>query len=205
MRSSIPRIPRKRLLASTAAALALGAALSACGSSPARAAKSPAAPAATAASGQITIDAAPVPGVGTVLVNGAGRTLYLLTSEKGGKVTCTASNGCTTYWPPVTLPKGATAASAGSGVNKSLLATARAPDGSLYVTYGGYPLYTYAADPGPGHAAGQGIRSFGGTWYAVSTSGAPVTSGAKPSSSTSPASTSPGSSGSSGGYGGSGY
>ena len=37
----------------------------------------------------MTVKAAMVPGVGTVLVNGDGRTLYLLTSEKGGKLTCT--------------------------------------------------------------------------------------------------------------------
>jgi hypothetical protein len=34
--------------------------------------------------------------VGAVLVNERGQTLYLLTSEKGGKkITCTQADGCT--------------------------------------------------------------------------------------------------------------
>ena len=43
----------------------------------------------------VTIGAKASPGVGTVLVNGQGQTLYLLTSEQGGKITCTKANGCT--------------------------------------------------------------------------------------------------------------
>jgi len=60
----------------------------------------------------VTISAKSIPEVGTVLVNEHGQTLYLLTSEKGGKITCTASNGCTQVWPETTLPSGTTAAKA---------------------------------------------------------------------------------------------
>lgn len=136
----------------------------------------------------VTIGAADVPGMGTVLVNGKdGRTLYLLTSEQGGKLTCTDDNGCTKVWPDTELPSGVTAATAGAGVTASLLGTVKNARGDLYVTYSGYPLYEFAQDSGPGQAKGQGITSFGGTWYVVSAAGGPVT--AKARATTSPPTT----------------
>ncbi|MGI9034202.1 MAG: COG4315 family predicted lipoprotein [Acidimicrobiales bacterium] len=124
----------------------------------------------------VTISTADVPGVGTVLVNAKdGRTLYLLTSEQGGKLTCTDDNGCTKVWPDTELPPGVTAANAGGGADASRLGTVKSATGSLYVTYGGWPLYTYAGDSGPAQAKGQGITSFGGTWYVISPAGNAVT------------------------------
>ena len=128
-------------------------------------------------SGMITISAAAVPVFGTVLVDGSGRTLYILTSEKGGKITCTDASGCTRYWPDTGLPSGQTAAHAGSGIRPSLLGTVKDASGSLYVTYGGWPLYTYVGDKSAGQAAGEGITSFGGTWYVLGVDGNPVTAG----------------------------
>lgn len=162
--------------------LVLGAAatVAACGSSPSSgtgAGPGSSSSSGTSPSAAITISAKSVPGVGTVLVNGKGQTLYMLTSEKGGKITCTDDNGCTKVWPDTELPKGMTAAKAGSGVQASLLGTVKAASGSLYVTYNHWPLYTYTGDSGPGAAHGQGITSFGGTWYVLNASGTPVTSG----------------------------
>jgi len=172
----------------------------ACGASATTAAGSGSSPAAAstgsagaAATSTVTLSARSVPGVGTVLVNGQGQTLYLLTSEKGGKVTCTASNGCTKFWPEITLPKGTTAAKAGSGVEPSLLGSVKDASGNVEVTYHGWPVYTYVGDSGPGVAHGQGLTSFGGTWYVLNASGDAVTGHPQPASS-------PSSSGS-GGYG----
>ena len=179
--------------------LGAAAAVAACGSSssPGTAASSSGGAAAgTSPSAAVTISAKSVPGSGTVLVNGQGRTLYLLTSEKGGKITCTDETGCTKIWPDTELPKGVTAATAGSGIQPSLLGTVKDASGSLYVTYNGWPLYTFSGDSGPGTVKGQGITSFGGTWYVLSTSGNPVT-GSHPQSGTSP---SPGSGGGGTGY-----
>jgi predicted lipoprotein with Yx(FWY)xxD motif len=202
------------LPAVTAGAAAL--VLAACGSSSSKAASTappssaPASTAAPAAAGSttapaaagstsspMTISTASVPGVGTVLVNGSGRTLYLLTSEKGGKVTCTDANGCTKYWPDSELPAGVTKATAGMGVQASLLGTTKTADGSLYVTYASYPLYTFVGDSAAGTDHGQGITNFGGTWWVISPSGVPVTTMAHASSSTTPSTSSSG-----GGYGG---
>ena len=184
--------------------LVLGAAITvaACGSSATTGSGSGSSPSAgsaasagTSSSSAVSLSTKSVPGVGTILVDGQGKTLYLLTSEKGGKVTCTPSNGCTKFWPEITLPKGTTAATAGTGVQSSLLGTVKDASGNLEVTYNGWPVYTFVGDSGPGAAHGQGQVSFGGTWYVLNASGNPVTShgGAQPA-------TSPSSAGS-GGYG----
>jgi predicted lipoprotein with Yx(FWY)xxD motif len=164
-----------------AGGLALGTAVTvaACGSSSSgTAAGSPSssAPAGGSSAASATISAKSVPGVGTVLVNGQGQTLYMLTSEKGGKNTCTQANGCTQAWPETLLAKGATTAKAGGGVQSSLLGTVKDASGNLEVTYNHWRLYTFSGDSGPGAAKGQGLTSFGGTWYVLSGSGNPVTS-----------------------------
>ena len=168
---------RSWLLAGTLA-LGTAATVAACGSSSSSTpAGSPASstPAGASPAASATISATSVPGVGTVLVNGQGQTLYMLTSEKGGKITCTAANGCTQAWPETLLTSGATA-KAGSGVQSSLLGTVKDASGTLEVTYNHWPLYTFSGDPAPGVAKGQGLTSFGGTWYVLNESGNPVTS-----------------------------
>src|SRR5277367_4971733 len=165
-----------------AGGLALGTAVTvaACGSSSSgTAAGSPSSsstPAGASSAAAATISAKSVHGVGTVLVNGQGQTLYMLTSEKGGKITCTQTNGCTQAWPETLLANGATAATAGSGVRSSLLGTVKDASGNLEVTYNHWPLYTFSGDSGPGVAKGQALTSFGGTWYVLNGSGNPVTS-----------------------------
>jgi predicted lipoprotein with Yx(FWY)xxD motif len=135
----------------------------------------------------VTITSATVPGVGTVLVNGSdGRTLYLLTSEQGGNLTCTDDNGCTKVWPDTELPTGVSAATAGSGVDAAKLGTVKSADGHLYPTYAGGPLYEYAGDPGAGQANGQGIVSFGGTWETLTPAGTAVTAAVGKASVSSP-------------------
>jgi predicted lipoprotein with Yx(FWY)xxD motif len=171
-----------------AGGLALGTAVTvaACGSSSSGTAGSPSssAPAGASSAASATISAKSVPGVGAVLVNGQGQTLYMLTSEKGGKITCTQANGCTQAWPETVLTDGATTAKADGGVQSSLLGTVKDASGNLEVTYNHWPLYTFSGDSGPGAAKGQGLTSFGGTWYVLNRSGNPVTS--RPSAHASP-------------------
>jgi hypothetical protein len=62
------------------------------------------------------------------------------------------------------------------GIDASLLSTKKLSDGETYPTYNGWLMYEYSGDSGPGQSSGQGIKSFGGTWYAVMPSGNPVTS-----------------------------
>jgi predicted lipoprotein with Yx(FWY)xxD motif len=183
-----PHLPSGRRLLLGSLALGAAATVAACGSSSssgAAAGSSSSAPAGASSAAAVTISAKTVPGVGTVLVDGQGRTLYLLTSEKGGKITCTAANGCTETWPEIVLASGTTAPTAGSGVQSSLLGTVKDASGNLEVTYNGWPLYTFSGDSGPGVAKGEGISNFGGTWYVLNSSGNPVTSTQSSSTSTS--------------------
>ena len=94
---------------------------------------------------------------GNVLVNGNGRTLYVLATEKG-KVTCTDTGGCTKIWPPAVLPSGTAHGIAGTGVQASLLGTITSPSGDVRLTYGGWPLYTFVGDSRSGQATGQGVK-----------------------------------------------
>jgi predicted lipoprotein with Yx(FWY)xxD motif len=109
--------------------------------------------------------------LGPVLVDAKGLTVYLLTADTPGHSSC--STQCLQYWPPVPAPAGASVPSVG-GISAAL-AEAKDTSGAPVLTAGGWPLYTFVKDKAPGDVAGQGVKSFGGIWYAVSPSGAAVT------------------------------
>jgi predicted lipoprotein with Yx(FWY)xxD motif len=115
--------------------------------------------------------------LGRVVVDGQGRTVYLLTADSAGHATCDAS--CQSYWPPVPTGHGA-------GVTAKVASTPL-PGGGSTETVGGQPVYTYSGDQAAGDVSGEGVNEFGGTWYAVSPSGTPVMPGGAASSSSSPA------------------
>lgn len=119
---------------------------------------------------------AKVSGLGTVLVDGSGKTVYILTSSSQKNVPCTDSSGCTKVWPDLPLPSGMSAAKAEMGAQASLLGTKKLSDGETYPTYNGWLVYEYTGDSSPGQANGQGIKSFGGIWYVLNASGDPITS-----------------------------
>jgi hypothetical protein len=62
------------------------------------------------------------------------------------------------------------------GIKASLLGTKKLSDGETYPTYNGWLMYEYTGDSGSGQANGEGIKSFGGTWYVLNPSGQPVKS-----------------------------
>ena len=104
----------------------------------------------------------------TVVVNPAGRTLYSLSGESSRHLLCRSSE-CARLWPPLLAPSRSTRLKAATGVHGTL-ALIKRPNGSLQVTLRGKPLYRYSGDHGAGQAHGEGIRSFGGTWHAVTAS-----------------------------------
>jgi predicted lipoprotein with Yx(FWY)xxD motif len=115
-----------------------------------------------------------VPGLGTVLVNGLGFTLYVFAPDKqSGKSTCYGE--CARAWPPLVLPSGVTQAPAGSGVKQALLGTTARTDGTVQVTYNKWPLYGWVADSTPGQATGQAINNLGGLWYVITPEGQLIT------------------------------
>ncbi len=116
------------------------------------------------------IDVAAVGSIGRVLVNGKGFTLYLFVPDAhSGRSRC--SGICAVDWPPLLLPSGVTRPIAGRGVKESLLGTTRRSDGSLQVTYAGWPMYRWFADVSPGDSSGQGLNNLGGLWYVVRPNG----------------------------------
>jgi predicted lipoprotein with Yx(FWY)xxD motif len=104
--------------------------------------------------------------LGTFLVDGKGRSLYLWDADKGSMSAC--SGACAQAWPPLTAK--ATPKASGS-VKTSLLGTTKRADGSAEVTYAGHPLYYFAGDTGPGQTAGQGNDGFGAPWWVVTPTG----------------------------------
>ena len=128
------------------------------------------------------VRAADVKGLGSVLVDGQGFTLYLFVPDKqSGSSTC--YNECAQGWPPLLLPAGVSTPVGGSGVESTLLGTTKRTDGTTQVTYDKWPLYTYVTDSEPGQATGQGVDNLGGLWYVVSPQGRAVTTKTAASSS----------------------
>jgi predicted lipoprotein with Yx(FWY)xxD motif len=131
---------------------------------------------AATAHGSATVDVANT-GLGKVLVDSKGRTLYLFKKDKGTKSACFGA--CATNWPPLR----ATKPSVSSGLTASKAATTKRSDGKPEVTYNGHPLYLFAGDQKAGDTSGQGVNAFGGSWFAVSPAGTAVSGSGSGSSS----------------------
>lgn len=116
----------------------------------------------------VTLSAETTP-LGTVITDSQGRTLYMFNHDTIAASACTAS--CVTVWPPLLAAGGVRA---GSGVNAGLVGTNDVSVGPLHATYNGHRLYYYAGDFKRGDINGQGLKQFGGLWYAVSVSGGPA-------------------------------
>jgi len=151
---------------STAVAVPLVALLAAgCGSS--RHASTPSAKPAGTTSATVTTAST---GLGKILVDPNGRTLYLFAKDSGSQSTC--SGGCATAWPPLRASGKPTA---GGGAKPSLLGTTSRSDGKPQVTYDGHPLYGYQGDSKAGDTNGQGSNGFGAPWYALAADGNEIT------------------------------
>ncbi len=116
-----------------------------------------------------TIAVASNPKLGQILVDGAGKTVYLFVADTGSSSTCYTT--CAQIWPPV-FTSGRPQAR--TGANASLLGTTTRTDGKTEVTYAGHPLYYFVQDKATGDTTGEGVNGFGGLWWVVSPSGAAV-------------------------------
>lgn len=191
-----------KLVVCGVASLALAAAAAGCGGG------GSSTPSATTGTGSAAAPAAPTaPAVqpatigtmnsslGTYLVDGQGKALYLFAADKSGSSTC--NGACASVWPPTTTSG---KPNAGPGVDAAKLGTTMRSDGKLEVTYDGHPLYYYVSDTMPGQTTGQGLNQFGALWYVVSPSGNAIVGTTGAGMAPSPQTTPPSSGGSSGGY-----
>jgi predicted lipoprotein with Yx(FWY)xxD motif len=105
-------------------------------------------------------------GLGNVLVDSQGKTLYLF--EKDSPMTSNCSGACASIWPPLTATG---KPGVGAGLSAGKLTLVKRSDGTMQVTYSGHPLYTYAGDAGPGATKGEGLNQFGAQWYVLGPNG----------------------------------
>jgi predicted lipoprotein with Yx(FWY)xxD motif len=110
------------------------------------------------AMGDTTLLTAEDMALGTIFTDAEGMTLYIFLSDTPNSGESTCYDQCEENWPvfsadePLTLPDEV------SGE----LGTIERTDGTMQVTYNGWPLYYWAADQAPGDATGQGV---GDVWY----------------------------------------
>jgi predicted lipoprotein with Yx(FWY)xxD motif len=120
--------------------------------------------------GTIFVSLGSAAGLGQVLVDSEGHTLYAFSGDSAAAATC--AGACAKAWPPLLVEHGEPEPSNGAGASR--LGTIERADGTRQVTYAGHPLYGYSGDKQPGEASGQGASAFGGTWTALKGSGAPA-------------------------------
>jgi predicted lipoprotein with Yx(FWY)xxD motif len=109
---------------------------------------------------------------GRVLFDQRGFVLYGFTADSARASRCYGA--CARAWPPLLVK---TAAKALRGVDRTKLGTVTRRNGTRQVTYGGHPLYYYAADTSPGQMNGQASDQFGAEWYVVGPAGSKVEKG----------------------------
>ena len=112
------------------------------------------------------VNTAEHPELGTILADASGRTVYLFTRDEKDLSNC--SGGCAQSWPPL-LTIGDP--SPGESISAARLGTITRDDGSVQVTYNGWPLYYFANDQKPGDTNGM---TFSPVWCVVETDVEPV-------------------------------
>ena len=131
-----------------------------------------------------TVATKSISGMGDVVVDSQGRSLYSSDQETTAKLACTTSD-CTAIWTPLTVAAGQTPT--GPSQLSGMLSTVKRPDGKTQVALNGKPLYTFTFDHAPGDVGGNNQKdSFGGknfTWHVATASG-----GAPPSATSTPSS-----------------
>lgn len=98
--------------------------------------------------------------LGPYLIDSQGMTLYLFDNDEPGLSNC--YDDCAAAWPPL-LVADADSVSAAEDINGELGTTERT-DGTVQVTYNGWPLYYWISDQAPGDTTGHGV---GEVWWVV--------------------------------------
>jgi predicted lipoprotein with Yx(FWY)xxD motif len=107
-------------------------------------------------------------GVGKVLVDSNGMTLYYFEKDKKGSGKSACYGPCAEGWPPLSTEG---KPQAGEGAEASKLGTIERSDGTTQVTYAGWPLYTFVEDKKPGEDNGTDSKAFGASWYPLHANG----------------------------------
>jgi len=107
-------------------------------------------------------------GVGRILVDEEGMTLYYFQKDQKGSGKSKCEGACAEAWPPL-ITEGEPEAM--TGVKAAMLGTIEREDGTTQVTYAGWPLYTFVEDKKPGEDNGTDSKAFGAAWYPLHANG----------------------------------
>ena len=118
--------------------------------------------------------------LGTVVVDGTGKTVYEFDSDTMGSDTSACTGQCATLWPAVTTTASSPTVSGVSGA----VGTVAASGGARQVTLDGHRLYTFSGDSKAGQVNGQGFMNI---WWVLSPAGEEVKGSAGAASSSSSA------------------
>jgi len=118
--------------------------------------------------------------LGTIVVDGAGRTVYVYDQDTKGASSSACTGGCATSWPAVPASSGTPK---GTGVTGTL-GRITGVDGKPQLTLDGWPLYYYVGDTQAGQLTGQALDD---VWWVVAPDGAKITAAPKASGSPAPA------------------
>ncbi|MFF7855261.1 SCO0930 family lipoprotein [Streptomyces sp. NPDC007904] len=102
--------------------------------------------------------------LGKLVTDSLGLTLYRFDQDTAEPPASNCDGDCAETWPPVPADD----ATAGDGIDKSLLGQVTRADGTKQLTVGGWPAYRYVKDVNAGDVKGQGV---GGKWYALTPEG----------------------------------
>jgi predicted lipoprotein with Yx(FWY)xxD motif len=128
---------------------------------PATSASSSAPQSASAAGGSASALKSASTSIGTVLVDGSGRTVYELVGDTAAKPTCTG--GCLAVWPAVMA-------------------------NGTQVIVNGHPAFTFVKDGAAGQTKGQNVKDQWGLWLALDASGNPIAASSSAPASSAPTS-----------------
>jgi predicted lipoprotein with Yx(FWY)xxD motif len=114
--------------------------------------------------------------LGTVVVDGRGRTVYQFDDDKVGAATSACTGVCVGLWPELTTTS---SAPKGSGLTGTV-GTAPTTGGARQLTLDGHRLYTFSGDTKAGQVNGE---AFENEWWVLAPSGQLIKHGAASSSS----------------------
>jgi predicted lipoprotein with Yx(FWY)xxD motif len=102
--------------------------------------------------------------LGTIVVDGAGMTLYVFDKDVADSGESTCEGDCLVKWPPVVAESDTPTVDGVTGTVGVITRT----DGTNQVTLNGLPLYYWAGDTAAGETTGQAV---GDVWWVVAPNG----------------------------------
>lgn len=104
--------------------------------------------------------------LGTIIVDGDGRTVYLFDEDTQGADASSCEGQCAANWPAVHGDDPMVADDIAGEIG-----SITGVDGEPQLTLDGWPLYTFAGDEAAGDVAGQGLMD---SWWVLSPDGEPI-------------------------------